>query len=451
LFAYLNSVDLGGVSNYGGNRGFESAAQYYFGKSATLLNIEEAATLVSILPAPNQREVRELRSRKYILENAQFKKIRDALINKMYDKGLITNDEKVTAEEKLLKSYVLNSAGEESLKTTAYCDHIVNDELQEILEIDGKIDKKLIVETSLDLEMQSKAETALNQTLANEGVAKGFDYGGIVTIDTKNGDILAFVGNVSPNYRQPASTFKLFTYLAALEKGKTPKDSVDCSTVQISEGRIFNCNGSDNATMSEAVAQSFNAPVIHLANSVGIKNVVEMAERLGVSLDFKDNEDPPIGVAIGEKSASLLDMTSAYATIANEGKFNKASLVTKVIIAKQCPSKEDLSSCPATYIRESSPRNVIVISADVASSMNKMLQQVVSNGTGKAASLGLGEEAGKTGTQDKNSDLWFIGYIPSKKIITGIWLGKEKGNDPTNGTSRDAAVLWRKYMKEVIN
>ena len=449
LLAYLNSVDLGGVSNYGGNRGFEAAAQYYFGKSATLLNIEEAATLVSILPAPNQREVRELRSRKYIRENAKFKIIRDALISKMYDKGLITNDEKVSAEEKLLGSYVLGSADEDLLKTTDYCDHIVNNELQEILTIDGKIDKKLIVETSLDLEMQSKAETALNQTLANEGVAKGFDYGGIVTIDTENGDILAFVGNVSPNYRQPASTFKLFTYLAALEKGKTPKDSVDCSTVQFSDGRIFTCNGSDNATMSEAVAQSFNAPVIHLAEFVEIKNVVKMAERLGVSLDFKDNEDPTIGVAIGEKAASLLDMTSAYATIANDGKFNKASLVTKVISARQCTSKEDLSTCPSMYTKKSSSKNVI--SSDIASSMNRMLQQVVSKGTGKTASLGLGEEAGKTGTQDRNSDLWFIGYIPSKKIITGIWLGKEKGNVPTDGTSKDAADLWRRYMKEVIN
>lgn len=450
LLAYLNSIDLGGVGNYGGNRGFEAASQYYFGKSATLLNIAEAATLVSMLPAPNQREVREFRSKKYIRETEDFKEdFRNPLINRMYDKGLITNDERVIAEESLLRDYVLDYNDEESLKNTDYCLHIVNNELPEILEKVGKIDKKLIVETSLDLEMQFKAETALNQTLANEGVAKGFDYGGIVTINTDNGDVLAFVGNVSPNYRQPASTFKLFTYLAALEKGKTPKDAVDCSTVQLSEGRIFTCNGSDNATMSEAVAQSFNAPVIHLADFVGIKNVVEMAERLGVSLNLKDKEEPPIGVAIGEESASLLDMTSAYATIANEGKFNEASLVTKVINAKQCTNKDDLNTCPAMYTKKSSSKNVI--SSDVASSMNKMLQQVVSKGTGKEASLGLGEEAGKTGTQDKNSDLWFIGYIPSKKRITGIWLGNNDSIKATNGTSKDAAALWRRYMKEVIN
>lgn len=450
LLLYLNSVDLGGVGNYGGNRGFEAASQYYFGKSATLLNIEEAATLVSMLPAPNQREVRKLRSREYMRENADFRqKIRNPLINKMYDKGLITNDEKVSAEESLLVSYVLVPAKEELLKTTDYCDHIVNDELQEILETNEKTDKKLIVETSLNLEMQSKAENALNQTLANEGVAKGFDYGGIVTINTENGDILAFVGNVSPSNRQPASTFKLFTYLAALEKGKTPKDPVDCSTVILSEDRIFNCNGLDNATMSEAVAQSFNAPVIHLADFVGIGNVVEMAKRLGVLLDFKDNEEPTIGLAIGEKSASLLDMTSAYATVSNDGTFNKARLVTKVISSKQCINKDDLSTCPSMYTRKPAPKNVI--SSDVASSMNKMLQQVVSNGTGKVASLGLDEEAGKTGTQDRKSDLWFIGYIPSKKIITGVWLGKKDTNEPTSGTSKDAATLWRRYMKEIIN
>ena len=82
--------------------------------------------------------------------------------------------------------------------------------------------------------------------------------------------------------------------------------------------------------------------------------------------------------------------------------------------------------------------------------MNTLLRGVVRVGTGRNASLGLGEEAGKTGTNSDNRDLWFIGYIPSRQLVTGVWLGNDD-NSPTRGTSGQAAQVWGNYMRQVVN
>ena len=97
---------------------------------------------------------------------------------------------------------------------------------------------------------------------------------------------------------------------------------------------------------------------------------------------------------------------------------------------------------------QSTDANVRVLSPQVADVMTALLRGVVQRGTGRNAALGLGE-AGKTGTTDDNVDLWFIGYIPSRQVVTGIWLGNDN-NSPTRGASANAAQLWGKYMGQVV-
>jgi len=142
-------------------------------------------------------------------------------------------------------------------------------------------------------------------------------------------------------------------------------------------------------------------------------------------------------------------MTGAYATIANEGIWNKPHAINRILDGSDCKKPQDRKSCRVIYTYDDDEETFEdVISPDVTDVLTEMLE-ITEEGTGKAAYIGEGE-AGKTGTTDKNVDLWFIGYIPKKDLVTGVWLGNDD-NSPSNGSSYQAATLWGKYMREVVS
>jgi peptidoglycan glycosyltransferase len=142
-------------------------------------------------------------------------------------------------------------------------------------------------------------------------------------------------------------------------------------------------------------------------------------------------------------------MTGAFATVANGGVFNRAHAIKRVLDSSDCKDFKNLQTCRVIYSdREDSGMNRRVLSENVADTMTAMFRGVVQGGTGRAAAIGQGE-AGKTGTTNDNVDLWFIGYIPSRQILTGIWLGNDKPS-PTRASSAQAAKLWGDYMRQVI-
>lgn len=202
---------------------------------------------------------------------------------------------------------------------------------------------------------------------------------------------------------------------------------------------------SGSVDMATGLALSENAIALRVAQDVGLDKVVKMATRLGVTSSL----NPVPGLVLGQSEVNVLEMTGAFGAISNQGKWNRAHLISRILDSSDCTNREDLKTCRVIYDFSQSPNaNVQVLSPQVADTMTAMLRGVVERGTGRSAAIGFGE-AGKTGTTNNNVDLWFIGFLPRQELVTGVWLGNDN-NSPTSGSSAQAARLWSSYMRKVV-
>ena len=443
LLAYLNRIYLGV-----GTSGFEDASRYYFDKSAKDLTLSEAATLVGILPAPiSFNFCGDFQSRQRIIE------YRNRVINRMLAQGKIKLDEANRARRSPIE--VSRKVCKEQANTIApYFYSYVFQELQSILGEQLAREGNFIIETQLEPRLQAQADGALLNSVNNAGRAYGFSQGAIVTLDANTGGVMTLTGGTdyktsqfdraTQAQRQPGSTFKVFTYAAAIDKGISPVKFYSCAPLVWKDQRYRGCErsgGSDN--MYTGIALSENAIALRVARDVGLDNVVRMAQRLGV----KSPLNPVPGLVIGQSEVNVLEMTGAFGAIANGGVWNRPHLISRIRDSSDCRDRKNLKTCRVIYsFDKSNNANVRVLRSEVADVMTSMLRGVVQRGTGRSASIGLGE-AGKTGTTNNNVDLWFIGFIPSRHIVTGVWLGNDN-NSPTSGSSAQAAQLWGTYMRK---
>jgi len=443
LKTYLNRVYLG-IGSYG----FEDAAQFYFEKSATDLNLSEAASLVAVLPAPNLYNP--------VKDYDTAVGLRNRIIDRMVKLGMVSEEEADRARRSRIE--VSPKARETFSSTVApYFYSYVLDELQTLLGSDVAQEGNFIVETALNPELQQQAEEALNYSISENGNRFGYSQGAIVTLDTRNGNILALVGGVDYEQsqfnrvvqakRQPGSTFKIFAYAAAIESDIDPDTEYSCAPLSWKGQEYRGCErSSGDIDMYQGIAQSENPIALRVAQDVGLSKVIEVAKRLGVTSPL--TEAP--GLVIGQSEATVLEMTGAYSTIANDGIWNKPHAINRILDGSDCKDSSDRDSCREIYSFEDDKQTYRdAIPSDVTDKLTDMLQRAVEEGTGKAAYLDEGE-AGKTGTTDNNVDLWFIGYVPKKDLVTGVWLGNDD-NSPTSGSSYQAASLWGRYMKNAID
>lgn len=442
LKTYLNRVYLG-VGSYG----FEDAAQFYFAKSAADLDLSEAATLVAILPAPNlYNPVRDY-------ETAV--QLRNRVINRMEQAGKITTEEAARARRSRIE--VSPKARQVLSGTTApYFYSYVFEELQALLGSEVAKEGNYIVETSLDTTIQTKAELALKNAAATDGFNYGYSQGAIVTIDSRTGEILALVGGVDYDQsqfnrvtqaqRQPGSTFKVFAYAAALEKGINPGTEYSCDPVRW-QGQIYRgCErSSGDIDMDIALARSENAVALRVAQQAGLSSVIDVAQRLGIESPLTSAP----GLVLGQSEVNLLEITGSYAAFANQGIWYRPHAIRRILDGGDCADYSDSQTCRVIYsFDENDDNQRQAISERVAKQMTKLMRTAVKDGTGRAAKIDEGE-VGKTGTTDKSVDLWFIGYIPKNRLVTGVWLGNDN-NSPTRGSSWQAATVWGNYMREVM-
>lgn len=442
LLGYLNKVYLGAYAS-----GFEDASRFYFGKPAKDLSISEAATLVGILPAPN--------SFNPVQNYSAAVEYRNRVISRMAEQGRISSTDADRARRSRIE---ISPKAKEQLQSAIapYYYSYVFDELEQLLGKDLAQEGNFIVETALDPAIQTKAESALKTDINENGPAFGFSQGALITLDFRKGEILAMVGGkdyrqsqfnrATQALRQPGSTFKLFAYTAGIESGLSPSSVFSCAPVQW-EGQSFaGCNGTTGAMdVATGIARSENPIALRVAQQVGLSRVIQMARRLGVESPLKATP----GLVLGESEATLLEMSRAYAVIANRGRQDPPLAIRKILDAGDCSSAQSIQSCRVIYDRSQElQQDLQPISTEVADTMTSMLQGVVRSGTAQSASLGLGE-AGKTGTTDDNRDLWFIGFIPGQSLLTGIWLGNDN-NSPTFGSSGQAAALWGRFMRTIV-
>ena len=439
---YLNRVYLGG-----GNYGFEDAAQFYFEKSARNLSISEAATLVAMLPAPNlYNPVQDYQT------SVQF---RDRVITRMASLGMISQEEAQRARRSRIEvSPKATKALSQALAPYFYS--YIFGELQDLLGEELAKEGNFIVETSLDINKQKTAEQALKTEVGSRGKQYGFSQGAMVTLDTRNGEILALVGGTnyqksqfnraSQAKRQPGSTFKVFDYGAAIEKGISPSKTYSCESL-VWQGQGYKaCERSHGAiNMYQGLAQSENAIALRVAQDTGLDSIVALAERLGIKSPLKMVP----GMVLGESEVNVLEITGAYATFANLGIWNRPHGIRRILDGGDCGDNSKYETCRVIYnFSDDLEAHKRAISPELAQTLTTLMQGAVQSGTAKAAFLGLGE-AGKTGTTNNAVDLWFIGYVPSRDIVTGIWLGNDD-NSPTRGSSKQAAVLWKNYMGQIL-
>lgn len=442
LRLYLNRVYLG-VGSYG----FDDAARFYFDKSAADLTLSEAAALVAILPAPNlYNPVRDYQT---------AVELRNRVIDRMAQLGMISPQEAQRARRSRIEVSPRARATLSNIKAPYFYSHVLQ-ELRSLLGEELAAEGNLIVETALDLQAQENAESTLRRFVETQGSTNRFQQGALVMLDTRTGEILALVGGVdyqqsqfnraTQAQRQPGSTFKVFAYAAALERGIPPYKTYSCAPLNWKGMRYRGCERSGGKIdLYRGMALSENAVALRVAQDVGLSSVVRMAQRLGIESTL----NPVPGLVLGQSEVNLLEMTGAYAVFANNGVWNRPHAIARILDASDCTDEQDLSTCREIYAFERSAQaNQQVISGAIAQTTTSLLRGVVRGGTGSSAAIGW-DAAGKTGTTDNAVDLWFIGYVPARDRVTGVWLGNDD-NSPTRGSSANAARLWGDYMRQVL-
>jgi len=273
----------------------------------------------------------------------------------------------------------------------------------------------------------------------------------LLAIDNSTGEIKAMVGGysfedskfnrASQAYRQVGSSFKVYLYADAIEKGASPFDTiVDTPFTTISGGQAYSPHNYDEKfegtiTLRRALAGSRNVPAVKLAEKVGINSVVEMAKRFGISTSLP----PYLPLVLGAADMKLIEHTSAFTVFPNDGIRIDPHMIRRV------------TSYDGALLEEAHPEVHDVISPDVARTMTAMLEEVVQFGTGIAAKALKRPAGGKTGTTQDYTDAWFMGFTP--QITAGVWVGyddKQISLGKKETGARAALPIWLQFMQNSL-
>ena len=425
LGLYLNRVYFGG-----GAYGIQAASQRYFDKPASKLSVGEAALLAGMMKAP---------SRYSPVNDAKRAATRATIVlNEMQKAGVITADQRAQATA----SPVIVSRSLASQHAEYYIDWLD----QEIRALVGEPTEDLVVETTLDLPIQTAAEKAVTDLAARDR-GRGVEQAALVAIDG-DGRVRAMVGGV--NYadsqfnravdakRQAGSSWKPFVYLAAMEAGYTPDTPVVDEPININGWQPHNFEGNylGSITMETALAQSINTVAAKVANEVGTDKVANVARRLGITSNI--GLEP--AMALGDTAVSPLEMASAYAAFSNGGYKVSPHGINRI---------QTRNGRTIYEYREPEGGRPQVINNPPLSEMVRMMRQVIASGTGHAAALPGYDVAGKTGTASDFKDAWFVGYTGG--FTAAVWTGKDDNKPMRHVTGgQTPAAIWRAFMSAAL-
>jgi penicillin-binding protein 1A len=447
LEMYLNQIYFGH-----GAFGVEAAARTFYGKGVSELSLPECTLLAGLPKAPTTYSPFE--------HPEAAKRRRATVLSRMVDVGAIASPlAKKTADSPL------GLIPPERRRTTGqYYLEYVQQQLEAQYGADLVFKGGLQVYTTLSPVMQVKAERALREGLkalesrrgaaAKDGTAPPPERpeGALLTIEPQTGYIKAMVGGYDffksefnravQARRQPGSAFKAFVYLAALESGQTPASVVDDSPVEFPAGRNGKAWKPDNydrkfrgpITYQQALEESVNVAAVKVLEKNGVRRTVDLARRLGVESPLGEN----LSIALGTSDLTLLEITSAYGALANQGSWVRPSAIRYVLDSQR------------KLLEENTPQAKQVVSPELAYVMTSMLRGTIERGTGAAARALGRPAAAKTGTTNDYSNAWFIGYTP--QLATGVWVGYDRprslGKDETG--SRVAVPIWTAFMQEAL-
>jgi len=446
LEIYLNQIYFGH-----GAFGVEAASRTFFGKSVSELSPADAALLAGLPKAPATYSPFD--------HPEAAKRRRATVLTRMVDTGAMRAE-----QAKRIGQGEITLVPPERRRTTGqYFLDFVLQYLEAQYGPDLVFKGGLHVYTTLSPTMQLKAEMALREGLraletrraakaGQDAPAPERPEGALLSIEPQTGYIRAMVGGYDfyksefnravQAHRQPGSAFKPFVYIAALEAGLTPASIVDDSPVQYA----FGANGKpwkpDNydrkfrgpITYQQALEESINVATIKVQERIGIRRTVDVARRLGVESTLQEN----LSIALGTSDLTLLELTSAYGTLANQGSWVKPTAIRYVLDAQR------------KLLEENVPQGRQALQPDLAYVVTHMMKGTIERGTGQAAKALGRPAAAKTGTTNDYSNAWFIGFTPH--LVTGVWVGYDKpkslGKEETGG--RVAVPIWTAFMKEAL-
>ncbi len=421
LEMYLNEIYFGH-----GAYGVQSAAKMYFNKNIQDLNLAECALLAGIPRGPSYYSP--------IINQEVSLKRRNIILNRMFDLGYISEEDLKKSKQYPLE---LDYNNKRDKFTAPYFSTFILSQLLEEYGANVVYKGGLKIYTTLDLEMQYFAEEALQES--------GYE-GAIIAIEPQTGHIKAMVGGkdfeeskfnrATQAYRQPGSAFKPFIYLTALDNGFTPSNIIEDSPITFENGwspENYEKEFSGPVTLREAFEQSINVVGVKLLEQVGIKKVINYSQKAGITSELR----PDLSLALGTSEITPLEITSAYATIANLGvKINPLSIIR-------------IEDYAGKIIEENIIQEKKVFKEETCYALINMMEGIIIRGTGWNAKIGR-PAAGKTGTTDNFVDAWFIGFTPD--LVTAVYIGnddrKPLGNKMTGGVV--AAPIWAKFMKNAL-
>ncbi|MBR2180020.1 MAG: PBP1A family penicillin-binding protein [Selenomonadaceae bacterium] len=438
LELYLNQIYFGQ-----GAYGVQAAARTYFGKDVEQLDLSECALLAGIPKSPNYyspfNDVQAAKSR------------RNVVLDQMVKYGYIGRMESQDAKNEELK--LAQPAQLTDKREAAYFIDYVTQLLIDKYGADAVYKEGLKVYTTIDMDMQHKAEAAVAGNLPDYGTdANGVmqPQAALVAIDPTTGFIKAMVGGRGSDQfnratlaeRQPGSAFKPFVFAAALENGFTPDTVIEDSPITINgwspqnDSRRF----SGPVTMRTVATFSMNVPTVKIAQKITMDKAIYYAQEMGITTFVLDGEqnDRNFATSLGgmTKGVTPLELTSAYGTFANKGLYVPHTAITKVLDRN------------GKILEQAEPQAKIVLTEESAADLTSMLEDVIIKGTGKRAAIGR-PAAGKTGTTSNYHDAWFVGYTPD--LVAGVWVGND------NNTSLDGimggqtpAAIWSSFMQNAL-
>ena len=419
LARYLSTVYFGA-----GAFGADAAAERYFGKKASELDLAQAAMLAGLIRSPSQLAP----SRN--LEAAHRRA--ELVLQAMVRSGAIDEAQAAAARAEKVRLAVPPD-------TEPDANYFIDTAAAEVKRLDGSPPIDLSVTTTLDQQLQDAAERVVKHWLASEGVRRHVGQAALVAL-APDGAILAMVGGrdhtesqfnrVTQARRQPGSLFKIFVYLTALSNGYSPDSVMVDQPIDIGGWQPTNYDGRYHGPVSlrTAFAQSLNSVSAQLVQAVGVNRVIAMAKSLGVHSPL-----PAVpSLALGSADVSLLEMTGAMDAIATDTKSIEPYTV-RTIRGEAGP----------LYIHH----ETVAERPDWNwAAMMHLLEAVVTEGTGRAARLDR-PVGGKTGTTDDYRDAWFVGF--TSDIVVGVWVGNDDNSPMDRVVGGDMpAKIWHDFVTQ---
>ena len=454
LEMYLNAVYFGH-----GAYGVEAATRTYFSKSVRALTLPEAALLAGLIRAPGLYSP--------LLDAARAKARRDHALRRMVAEGFLKEPAAKVAARAPVRITPLFKGRGTAGHFVDYVREVLEERYGAVLLARGG----LRVTTTLDLALQRQALESVRAGVKagaaalarsprrgatppapprGEQEGPGLE-GALVAVEPATGAIRAMVGGTAYGRsqfnraararRQPGSAFKPFVFAAAFERGISAADLLEDAPARYPKGlgkqreawapenydRLYR----GPVTVRRALEESINVPTVRLLESVGVDGVVEVARRLGIRSPLRRE----YALALGVSEVTLLELTAAYAALANGGILAAPHAVVRV------------EEPGGTLLEEYRPAVQPALKEEVAYLLTSVLQGAVERGTGQKAQTVGRPAAGKTGTSQDAADLWFVGYTP--ELAAGVWLGYDapRSLGPHETAARLAAPLWADFMR----